>query len=164
MISPNDIITESLGPAVAITGIALLLNGISARFSIASTRVRELNRELLNTTDQDRIANIQRQIPFFMERVYLIRNAMFILFGALGMLVFTAVSIALAKLHFVHWEMVPVWSFLSGLLLMLIAVILEAYETTINLRTLDLDVDHSFSRLSEQALNAEQSNADNSGD
>ena len=160
MIPPNDIITESLGPAVAITGIALLLNGISARFSTASTRVRELNRELLNTSDAQRIANIQRQIPFFMERVYLIRNAMFILFGALGMLVFTAVSIALAKLHFVHWEMVPVWSFLSGLVLMLIAVIIEAYETTINLRTLDLDVDHSFNRMSEQSPDAEEPESD----
>lgn len=160
MIPPNDIITESLGPAVAITGIALLLNGISARFSTASTRVRELNRELLNTSDAQRITNIQRQIPFFMERVYLIRNAMFILFGALGMLVFTAVSIALAKLHFVHWEMVPVWSFLSGLVLMLIAVIIEAYETTINLRTLDLDVDHSFSRMGEQSPNVEASDSE----
>ena len=64
--------------------------------------------------------------------------------GSLGMMVFTAVAIALSKLNYVHWEMVPAWTFLGGLILMLMAVIIEAYETILNLRTLALDVSHSM--------------------
>lgn len=142
MITANNIITESLAPAVTITGLALLLNGINARFSNAANRVRELNREMRTSTSPSRIVNIREQVPLFMRRIYMIRNAMFVLFGSLGLMVFSAVSIALYQLHFINWGMVPVWSFLGGLLLMLLAVIIETYETTLNLRTLALDVDH----------------------
>lgn len=144
MISANAIITESLAPAVAVTGIGLIMNGLNARFSTAASRVRELNRELRTSTDPARVDNIKRQIPLFMRRVYIIRNATFILFGSLGLMVFTAVSLAMTRLNFVNWEMVPAWSFLSGLILMLLAVIIEAYETRVNLYTLALDVDHSI--------------------
>jgi hypothetical protein len=142
MIPANNIITESLAPAVTITGLALLLNGVNARFTNAASRVRELNREMRTSTSPSRIANIRKQVPLFMRRIYMIRNAMFVLFGSLGLMVFSAVSIALFQLRFLNWEMVPVWSFLGGLLFMLLAVIIETYETTLNLRTLDLDVDH----------------------
>lgn len=144
MISANAIITESLAPAVAVTGIGLIMNGLNARFSSASSRVRELNRELRTATDPARVENIKRQIPLFMRRVNIIRNATFVLFGSLGLMVFTAVSLAMTRLSFVNWEMVPAWSFLSGLILMLLAVIIEAYETRLNLYTLALDVEHSL--------------------
>ena len=139
----NHIITESLAPAVAVTGIALLLNGMNGRFSMAATRVRELNKELRSASCKQRTDNIKQQIPLFMQRAFMIRNAMFLLFGSLGMMVFTAPAIALSKLHYLDWEMVPVWSFLGGLVLMMLAVVIEAYETILNLRTLSLDVELS---------------------
>ncbi|WP_373531173.1 DUF2721 domain-containing protein [Vampirovibrio sp.] len=154
MITANSIITESLAPAVTITGLALLLNGVNGRFSTAATRVRELNRELRTSTSPTRIANIRQQVPLFMRRIHMIRNAVFVMFGALGLMVFSAVSIALYQLHFVKWEMVPVWSFLGGLLLMLLAVIIETYETTLNLRTLALDVDNGLEQTSSKTASS----------
>ncbi len=151
MLEAKTVITESLAPAVAMTGIALMLNGLQSRFSTAATRVRELNRELRKTTQPNRIENIKQQIPLFMHRAYLVRNSMFILFGSMGMMVLTTVSIALSRLEFLNWEMVPVWSFMSGLALMLLAVVIEAYETMVNLRTLELDVDHSVARAMESS-------------
>lgn len=144
MLAANNIISDSLSPAVAISGIGLLIFGLNNRISTVGTRVRELNRELRETSEPERIRNIHRQIPLFLQRAYIIRNAMFLLFGALGMMVFTAFTIAISKLNYVNWEMVPAWTFLSGLILMLMAVIMEAYETILNLRTLALDVSHSI--------------------
>jgi hypothetical protein len=142
MLETNTIITNSLAPAVTISGVGLLISILNNRISTVGSRVRELNRELRTTTHPERIRNIRLQIPMFLERAYLIRNAMFLLFGALAMMVFTAVAIALSKLHYVSWEMVPAWTFLGGLILMLLAVLIETYETVLNLRTLALDVDH----------------------
>ncbi len=145
----NTVITQSLSPAVAISGIGLLIFGLNNRITTAATRVRDLNRELRQTDDPGRRENIRQQIPMFLERAYLIRNAMFILFGALGMMVFTAVAIAMNKLRYTHWEMLPAWSFLGGLVLMLAAVIIETYETILNMRTLRLDVAHSMQQTDE---------------
>ncbi len=147
MLAPTDIISDSLAPAVALSGMALLISGLNNRIATVGTRVRELNRELRvlkDKPDPQRTRNIQKQIPLFLERGYLIRNAMFLLFGALGMMVFTAVTIALSRLHYIEWKVVPTWTFLGGLALMLLAVLIEAYETILNLRTLALDVDHSL--------------------
>jgi hypothetical protein len=144
MLAANTIISESLAPAVAISGIGLLIFGLNNRIATVGTRVRELNRELRQTTDPERIRNIRQQVPLFLERAYIIRNAMFLLFGALGMMVFTAFAIAVSRLNYVHWEMLPAWTFLGGLILMLTAVVIEAYETILNLRTLALDVSHSM--------------------
>jgi len=144
MLAANTIITDSLAPAVAISGIGLLIFGLNNRIMSTATRVRELNRELRQGSEPERISNIRQQIPLFVKRAYLIRNAIFILFGALGMMVFTALAIAMAKLHYVEWPMVPVWTFLGGLVLMMLAVIIEAYETILNLKTLTLDVSHSM--------------------
>lgn len=138
------VITGSLSPAVAISGIGLLIFGLNNRISTAATRVRDLNRELRDAPDPQRRENIRQQIPMFLRRARLIRNAMFLLFGALGMMVFTAFAIALAKLNYVEWELVPAWSFLGGLILMLVAVIIEGYETILNMQTLTLDVQHSL--------------------
>lgn len=149
MLIPNNIITESLAPAVAVSGIAILVNGLYSRFSTVASRVRELNRELRALPPAPRIANIQRQIPLFLEQADMIRGAMFLLFGALGMMVFTAFAIALTKLNYVNWVMVPAWSFLGGLVLMFLAVVMEAYQTILNRRTLNLDVDHSLDRANE---------------
>lgn len=153
MLAANDIITDSLAPAVALSGLALLISGLNARIAMVGTRVRELNRELRALEAGDttgRAENIRKQIPLFLERGYLIRNAMFLLFGAVGMMVFTAFAIALTKLHYLDWQVGPSWTFLGGLILMFMAVIIEAYETILNLRTLALDVDHSVSTISKK--------------
>lgn len=140
----NSIITSSLAPAVALSGIGMLTLGLSNRITTVGTRVRELNRELRDYKDPERLANIRRQIPLFLRRAYLIRNALFLLLGSMGMMVFTALFIALAKLYYVEWELLPSWTFVGGLLLLLGAVIIEGVEITLNLKTLNLDVSHSI--------------------
>jgi hypothetical protein len=146
MLSPNSVITESLAPAVGITGMALLINGLTTRFYNATGRIRELNKELRDTLDSARADNIRQQLPLFMIRVNAMRSAMFLLFGAIGMMIFTAVSLALCRLFYLNWPFVPVWSFLAGLGLTLIALGIEAYETVLNLKTLSFDVEYSLNQ------------------
>lgn len=147
MLDTNAIITESLAPAVTISGLGLLISGLNNRIATVGTRVRTLNVEIRTLSmpqDEERIFNIKQQIPLFLERGYLIRNAMFLMFGALGMMVFTTFALAISKLGYVNWIMVPSWSFLAGLILLFMAVIIEAYETILNLRTLALDIQHGL--------------------
>lgn len=151
MIEANTVITESLSPAVAISGITLIIFGLNNRIATVGTRVRELNRELRLSKEPQRIANIRQQIPLFLRRAYLIRNAMFILFGSLGMMVFTAFAIAMVRLQTVQWTAFPAWTFVTGLVLMLVAVLIEAYETILNLKTLNLDVANSLDIASNPA-------------
>lgn len=146
------IITDSLSPALAISAIGLLIFGLNNRITTIATRVRDLNKELRQHPTPHRRENIRRQIPLFLKRARLIRNSMFLLFGALGMMVFTAATIAVTRVQFVNLDLVPVWSFLGGLFLVLVAVVIESYETIVNLRTLSLDVQNSL----EMALNDQQ--------
>lgn len=162
MLDVNAVITASLTPAVGISGVVVLIFGLNNRLTTIATRVRDLNRELRQSTDARRHVNVRQQIPLFLKRAYLVRNAMFLLFGALGMMVFTAFAIALSKLHYVHWERVPAWTFLVGLLMMLTAVLIEAYETMVNLETLSLDVSNSL-MMSDEAGHDEASQKRDAG-
>ncbi|HEY9687369.1 MAG TPA: DUF2721 domain-containing protein [Coleofasciculaceae cyanobacterium] len=144
MLETNTVITESLSPAVAISGIGLLILGLNNRISTVGARLRDLNRELRQSHMPDRIANIRQQAELFLRRGVLIRNAIFLLFGAVGMMVFTAFALAIVRLHYVKWVNVPAWTFITGLILLLLAVIIETYETILNVKTLDLDVHSSI--------------------
>lgn len=141
MLQANTIITESLSPAVAISGIGLLFISLNTRISTLASRVRDLNKEFIKVENQQRRDNIRRQIPLFLKRAKIIRISMFTLLGALGLMVFSAVALALSKLGYVHWVLVPAWSFLGGLMLMLVAVVMEAYETSLKMTTLEVDVE-----------------------
>lgn len=147
MLEVSTIITDSLSPAVAISGIGLLIFGLNNRIMFIGSRVRELNRELREAPPSARRNAIKRQIEMFMHRAHLVRNAIFLLFASLAMMVFTAVAIALVRLEVYEWQFVPTLSFMIGLIFILIAAIIEAYETTVNLSTLKLDVAQSLTGL-----------------
>ncbi len=144
MLDVSTIIADSLSPAVAISGIGLLIFGLNNRIIHIGSRVRELNRELRQSPPPTRRDAVKKQVEMFMRRAHLVRNAIFLLFAALAMMVFTAVAIALVRLNIFDWQMVPTLSFMGGLVLILVAAIIEAFETTVNLTTLKLDVNHSL--------------------
>lgn len=153
MLSANAVIQDSLAPAVAISALGLLVLSLNNRITTVGSRVRDLTRELRSLQSDgdadhtERIENIQRQIPLFIRRGYLIQNALFLLFGSLGMMVLTAFALAMHRMRYMSWDGLPMLFFLSGLLLMLFAVLLEVLESVLNMRTLKLDVDYSLTPI-----------------
>lgn len=154
MLEVSTIIADSLSPAVAISGIGLLIFGLNNRIIHIGSRVRELNRELRQSPPAARRQAVQKQVEMFMRRARLVRNAIFLLFASLAMMVFTAVAIALVRLDIFDWQMVPTLSFMGGLVLILVAAIIEAFETTANLTTLKLDVSHSLESTQAESQSA----------
>ncbi|MBX2859633.1 MAG: DUF2721 domain-containing protein [Vampirovibrio sp.] len=144
MLDLKAFISQSLSPAIALSAIGLLTLGLHNRMTALGGRIREINQELRLGCGDARRQNIQQQLHYFFIRIKLVRNALFFLYGAMGMMVFTAVAIALHELDIYFARMVvPVWTFISGLLLMFMAVLSESFAIILNLKTLELDTQFS---------------------
>lgn len=141
MIEFNTFITQALSPALAISASGMLTLGMHNRLSVLGSRVRQLNRELALIDNPARLANFKQQIILFTERAALIRNALFLLYAAICLMVLTAFALAMQDLSVLNenWP-VPVVTFLLGLAFIFWAVIIEAYEVLLILKALDLDI------------------------
>lgn len=144
MLTADGVISDSLSPAVAISGILLFVFGLNNRIISVGSRIRSLNQELREGDSPMRLASVRQQIPLMMLRATLIRNAVFLLLGAVAMLILAAAAIALTRLGALKWEIVSIWSFVAGLFFILLAVSVEVFEVIINLRALNMDVSNSF--------------------
>ncbi|MEM0952358.1 MAG: DUF2721 domain-containing protein [Cyanobacteria bacterium P01_H01_bin.74] len=140
----TSIISDALSPVVIISGLGLLIFGMNNRLISVGSRVRQLDKEfrdiqgIPNTIKRQ--TNIEEQLVIFIRRAKLLQNAIFLLFGALALMILTTFVIALLKLTMINWPMAPLWTFFSGLFCIFMAVVLEGYETILNIRTLSLDV------------------------
>jgi hypothetical protein len=142
----KEFISQSLSPAIAISGVGLLTLGLSNRIATLGLRIRQLNRELKQADSGSHRDNLRQQILLFMHRARAVRNSLFLLYTAIGLIVTTEVAIAMRELGMaaIH-NSFPIFSFLLALVVIFIAVIFEAYETILNVHSLDLDVEHGFS-------------------
>jgi Protein of unknown function (DUF2721) len=138
----NTLITESLAPAVAISGAALMTMGLLNRMSHLGTRVRQLNQTLreIPPSESARVVNVRLQSVMVMQRACMVRNALLMLYAAIGCMVLTAFSLALTELHWVPVDIrLPIWTFLLGLFSILLAVVQEMFEVLLALKALTLD-------------------------
>jgi hypothetical protein len=138
----NALISDSLAPAVAISGAALMTMGLLNRLSHLGNRVRQLNQSLRETDDPYRLNNLNRQIAMVIARAGMVRNALILLYSAIGCMVLTAFGLALTALHVLpEAAHVPINTFLLGLFAVLLAVVVEMFEVTLALRALKLDIE-----------------------
>ena len=105
-------ISAMVAPVVLVTTSALLSNGLLAVYGSVNDRMREMTSErlallsgpdgqFLVTTDlpavsQERLAEIDEQIPMILRRHRLIRDAVLILYGAVAILGLSVIAIAVA--------------------------------------------------------------------
>ncbi len=136
----TEFITQSLSPALAISASGMLSLGMHNRLSILGGRVRQLNREIITESGSHRVANLKEQVKLFIQRAVILRNSLFLLYAAICLMVLTAVSLAFKELGVLWSELIPMATFLGGLSLIFSAVVLEAWEVLLILRTLELDV------------------------
>ncbi len=144
-IDASYFITQSLAPAFILSGVGLLTVGLHNRLLIMAGRIRDLNRETRDPEAlEERLVNIERQTTLVLQRIHLMRSSLFLLYGAMGCMVLTALFILFHELWGIFPEgNVPVWSFLLGLLFIFIAISLESVGVMLNLKIIELDMVNS---------------------
>ena len=148
MMDLNTFISQCLAPAVAISGIGMITLTLSNRMSTIGTRIRQLNREMTGVPHPEDAKNLRCQVENFLRRARIIRNAIFLLHAAIGLMVLTAFGIAAQELHILEQpQAFSIATFLGGLLLTFIAVLMEAYEVGLNLQNLKLDIELAYRTL-----------------
>jgi Protein of unknown function (DUF2721) len=105
-------ISAMVAPVVLVTTSALLSNGLLAVYASVNDRMREMTSERLallsgprgqfliktelSAVSQERLAEIDEQIPMILRRHRLIRGALLILYGAVAILGLSVIAIAVA--------------------------------------------------------------------
>jgi hypothetical protein len=105
-------ISAMVAPVVLVTTAALMSNGLLAVYGSANDRMRDMTFErltllsgpsgqILNKTElspvgQERLAEIDMQLPMIMQRHQLIKDAVLILYIAVTVLVLSVIAIAVA--------------------------------------------------------------------
>ena len=140
-----------LAPAVMITGVALLLLTFNARHSSLVNRIRLLDdeeRELLrrrpklDKIETLRLKSIKNQLDLLLSRLLYVRNGMLCLLLAATFFVLTSFSIGLAyfSASIGLTQTMINFTFIPGMLLVLIGVLFLAIEVHISYRVIEIEV------------------------
>jgi len=140
-----------LAPAVMITGVALLLLTFNARHSSLVNRIRLLDdeeRELLrrrpklDKIETLRLKSIKNQLDLLLSRLLYVRNGMLCLLFAATFFVLTSFSIGLAyfSASIGLTQTMINFTFVPGMLLVLIGVLFLAIEVHISYRVIEIEV------------------------
>jgi hypothetical protein len=134
--------TSAVAPIVLVSAAGLLFNGIQAKNLHLSDRIRALTAELRQPAlTSDRQHQILDQLPFFAKRLRLSQHALELLYIAI--LCFVVTSLLLASVVWVGPPTLPlmiVLLFLAGVLLLIMALVLEFVEMWIGLKTIDIEL------------------------
>ena len=115
-----EVIKGMLAPGIMISACGLLLLGMNNKYSLVVNRIRTLNNEFrqLNENDQVRKESITTQIPLVIERMRLIRNAVWLYTIGIAMFIF---SIFCLGIYFLDGKTVFVTA--ASLVLFIIALV-----------------------------------------
>ena len=140
---PLEVVASAITPVVLVSATAILIGGINARYMAIADRIRALTAEYRAAgTSQARLASISRQLPIFKLRVRLVSWAIRALYVASGCFVGMALLIS-ATLWRKMLAIATVPLFLSGILLLIFAIVCELFELKAANRTLFTDISDS---------------------
>ncbi len=106
-------ISAMVAPVVLLTTCSLLTNGLLTVYSAVNDRMRDMTRERLeirsgpkgelvghvSAIDQERLSEIETQLPMMLRRHHLVRNAVLTLYVAIGVLGLSIIVIAVAVIE-----------------------------------------------------------------
>lgn len=146
MIQLDSFISQTLAPTFALSAVVLLTVGLHNRILTISGRIRDLDKELREDIKPERIDNIETQNKNMLKRIKMLKNALFLLYASMGMLVLTEIFIAFQQLTiFSDNPALPITTFTGALIVMFVAVVVDAFAMILNLKTMEIDVEYSLS-------------------
>jgi hypothetical protein len=142
-----------LAPALGISATALLLLGMHNRYAMLINRIRLLNEEkrkyYIKIADnkepgpheQLRYASITNQIQKLFSRSKELRNAILYVQGSIMLFVITSVLISVNIFYTSKLlQMLPLFVFSAGMVLVLISIIYSAADVTKSFRVTEIEV------------------------
>jgi uncharacterized membrane protein len=105
-----DAISAMVAPVVLLTTGGLLTNGLLTVYSAVNDRMRDMTRERIeirrgpkgellgevSAIDQERLAEIETQLPMMLRRHHLVRDAVLLIYVGIGLLGLSIIVIAVA--------------------------------------------------------------------
>jgi len=138
--NPLEVVASAITPVVLVSATAILISGINARYMAIADRVRSLTAEYRSSdTSPARLASISRQLPVFQLRVRLVSWAIRALYVASGCFVGMALIIS-ATLWRKMLAVATLPFFISGIMLLIFAIVCELFELQAANRTLFTEI------------------------
>jgi len=138
-----EIIQAMLAPGIMISACGLLLLGMNNKYSLVVNRIRTLNIEFrgLQHEDIERQESILKQLPLLIQRMRIIRNAVWLYTIAIAFFIFSILSIGL----FLLIQQTSIMNYISfglfilALISLLIGVIHAAKEVRLGYDILSIE-------------------------
>ena len=132
-----------LAPGIMISACGLLLLGMNNKYSLVVNRIRALNIEFrgLQNEDIERQESILKQLPLLIQRMRIIRNAVWLYTIAIAFFIFSILSIGL----FLLIQQTSIMNYISfglfilALISLLIGVINAAKEVRLGYDILSIE-------------------------
>jgi hypothetical protein len=141
----SQVITSAVAPIVMVSAAGLLAMGVQAKNLHLADRVRALMTEYRSLTvasaHQPRRDQIVEQLALFRKRIGLSQRALEFIY--LAMVIFVVTSLLLAATPWTGPNVPPTLPggvFVVGVLLLLVALVLEFWEMHLGLRTVDIEI------------------------
>jgi hypothetical protein len=138
---PLQVVAAAVTPVVMVSATAILISGVNSRYISISDRMRGLSHEFRDpAATEERRQIIRRQMVIFTQRVYLVSWAVRTCYVAAGCFVTVALLISATL-----WRSMLITAtlplFLTGIFLILVAIVFQLLELQASNRTIHLEVE-----------------------
>ena len=148
-----QLIQGMLAPGLMISACGLLLLGMNNKYSLVVNRIRLLNEEKrkvfhqdeIDENDSNRLSNIELQISHLIERISLVRNAVFSYSLAVALFIVSSVLIGLtinSKTQAFDWLIVAF--FYAGMLAVFVGIVFAAIEVWKGYRIVKIEISEVY--------------------
>ena len=148
-----QLIQGMLAPGLMISACGLLLLGMNNKYSLVVNRIRLLNeekrkvfhQEKIDDNDSNRLSNIELQISHLIERISLVRNAVFSYSLAVALFIVSSVLIGLtinSRTNSFDWLIVAF--FYAGMLAVFVGIVFAAIEVWKGYRIVKIEISEVY--------------------
>ena len=148
-----QLIQGMLAPGLMISACGLLLLGMNNKYSLVVNRIRLLNeekrkvfhQEKIDENDSNRLSNIELQISHLIERISLVRNAVFSYSLAVALFIVSSVLIGLTiNMSTPTFDWLIVAFFYAGMLAVFVGVVFAAIEVWKGYRIVKIEISEVY--------------------
>jgi len=145
------LIQGMLAPGLMISACGLLLLGMNNKYSLVVNRIRLLNeekrkvfhQEKIDENDSNRLSNIELQISHLIERISLVRNAVFSYSLAVALFIVSSVLIGInASTSSYDWLIVAF--FYAGMFAVFVGIVFAAIEVWKGYRIVKIEISEVY--------------------
>lgn len=146
------LIQGMLAPGLMISACGLLLLGMNNKYSLVVNRIRLLNeekrkifhREAIDESESSRLSNIELQISHLIERISLVRNAVFSYSMAVALFIVSSVLIGITINQKTVFDWLIVAFFYAGMFAVFVGIIFAAIEVWKGYRIVKIEISEVY--------------------